>query len=463
MITAYFTDFHEQKTADRLSRAVRENLVVFHADTAISEPVRNGKEVVLPAKEDKKYVFRLSKAAVKELEKTLEELEPDVIITDSFFTMGQKAIEESRKMNIPAVISLRLNDEDRERYRTYIKARNDEAYQKKLGEHILGFLADFRDHIVVEKEEDREWLQEKGIKNIITVIDPADVTAGWKTERAMNDIIDARTEKYSIAEISGGDDIVRIKVEDEKSHITFKVLYELFAEGNYFLGEGLTEEQYQKLMFDHGYTYAYRKCMKMLAVRDYTVREIQDVLRKQDNLSEEQQSQIMARLIGYGFLDDEAFAEYEVDNCIYKLYGRNKIKNQLEKRGVPEEVIRQQLEQLDPEEEIQRGVQKGQQILTKIKEKSELETLHQLKQRLMAYGYPSVQVSEIVARIDYHASPENQEELLGKAMEKARRLYRNRFSGKELTNRIKQYLYKKGFSLDSINRTVGEEVSEDED
>nr|WP_302473730.1 recombination regulator RecX [Shouchella clausii] len=199
-----------------------------------------------------------------------------------------------------------------------------------------------------------------------------------------------------------------------------------------------------------------------LSYRMRTEKEIRNYLKEKDRLDEHIEKTI-ASLKAEKLIDDRAFAEaFARSKTAQTVIGPNKIRQQLLQKGVDAEAIAKALSPYQIKWQID--------VLTAWLDKQERravnrrESNEQLKQKrtqqLLAKGfeYEAIQV----ALANREADEDNEWEALVYQGEKLLKSYVKKYNGRELTYKLKQALYRKGFALSKIDRFLQTEMEGEE-
>jgi len=115
-----------------------------------------------------------------------------------------------------------------------------------------------------------------------------------------------------------------------------------------------------------------------------------DVRRQMEKwkMTPEQQTQIIQKLQAEGFLDEERYCKALVnDRSRYNNWGVYKIKYELRKKHISDSMIQKALENIDPEENLNRLRMVIEQKKKSVKGKNEFEIKHKLMRFAMSRGF----------------------------------------------------------------------------
>lgn len=133
---------------------------------------------------------------------------------------------------------------------------------------------------------------------------------------------------------------IHIFVDDE---YTITTDIDFWTEHFFKDGQEITEEQWQEICNGIYYKKAVDKCYDLLSRRDHSVKELKTKLLR--TVDEENADRAIEKMIDYGYLDDEKYAKNLVKYLSEtKRMSKNHIKQEMYKRGVPNDIIAYTLE-----------------------------------------------------------------------------------------------------------------------
>lgn len=205
-----------------------------------------------------------------------------------------------------------------------------------------------------------------------------------------------------------------------------------------------------KIAKDHNFYDVYYKAIQYIAKRLRSEKEMITYLNKY-SASEKDKQEIIDKLKELGLINDENFVKAYVSDKIHlSTSGPYKIKKELLEHDIEESIIDRELSKID-KEVLQTKMEK----LIHKKVKNSKYTGYYLKQKVTSemnnLGYNQAEVVAIFDHIDKDDSI-----LLQQEFDKNYKKLSNKYSGKELANKLKQKLYQKGFALSDIHRIIEE-------
>ena len=177
---------------------------------------------------------------------------------------------------------------------------------------------------------------------------------------------------------------------------------------------------------------------------------VKDHLYKQE-LHKDEVEQIVAKLIAYGLLDDEKYAQNRISYYDNSLMSAKQIRQKLTKEGIDDKLIDDNLK-YDRNREYLKAKNRAEKLVKTTHNKS-LKALKQgILTRLAADGFSYELSNEIINELEL--SNDNEDELLQKEYNKALKKYAKRYEGYDLKQRLYASLMAKGFRSEDIRRIL---------
>lgn len=200
---------------------------------------------------------------------------------------------------------------------------------------------------------------------------------------------------------------------------------------------------------------AYNGAVQFLARRIRSEHEVREHLLKSE-VDEPIIKEVIHKLYQYDFLNDEQFAKSFVrtqKNTSDK--GTELVKRELKEKGISENLIELAIREYSYEEEFEKAMQISEKFLQKNTRESQKVMKQKLEQLLIRKGFRI----DIISSVTNEIKNENDEEIDLNAIriqgEKALRKF-SKYHGFEFKQKMKQTLYRKGFSLDLIEEYLRE-------
>lgn len=262
---------------------------------------------------------------------------------------------------------------------------------------------------------------------------------------------------YTIEKVRIKDDCAQLTLEDGKKE-EIKLLvsvedyfaFELKKEG--FIHEStLAELQRREVVLK-----AYQACVKKIASKDRTRKEMYDFLIQEDTLNIAQINEMIERLEKEGYINDEAYLANKVEKMMLSSDSKKKIIHQLTSLGLPYEKVEEALEGLDDEKEREKALRFVNRIFDTVKGKSVSMKKQLLLNKLINKGFAVDVAKSVVDSFNYDEDKKMEKVNLEKAIDKALNQYSRKYTGKELRNAVLKSLIRKGFNSEDVLHMIEE-------
>ena len=227
-------------------------------------------------------------------------------------------------------------------------------------------------------------------------------------------------------------------------------LYEdVIIKNNLLLSKEIENNKLDDLISQNNIIYAYNVALKYITFKMRSIKETDKYLL-QKGFEKYIIKKVLERLIKEGYLNDLNFAKSFINDRI-KLTpsGPIKIKKELLKYGVKEDIINSEIEKIDIniiEEKLKKLLEKQ----IKIKKGS----LNSVKLKLINYfinlGYEKDMIVNLLSNYEIKSDMVR----LDKDYDRLYNKYKNKYNGSELLYFISQKLYSKGYTSDDIKSVI---------
>lgn len=233
-----------------------------------------------------------------------------------------------------------------------------------------------------------------------------------------------------------------------QNHSEIKLYDDTIIKFDLLLLKGIDENKLKEIIDYNNTLSAYFLAIKYLTKKQRCKKETSDYLIKKE-FSKNTIELVIKRLEKEGYINDIKYVNaYINDQINLTLNGPNKIKQNLKKLNIKEDIISERIEQIDDEiftQKIEKIVEKR----IKTNKKSNQIFKNELKNYLLNQGYLKEQFSNIVNNINIDDNTN--------FFKKANILYKKlirKYEGNELKMQLKNKLYMQGFSLEQINNYI---------
>lgn len=223
------------------------------------------------------------------------------------------------------------------------------------------------------------------------------------------------------------------------------------------LNKGLhvTKELQEEIENEDSYYKAYQKTLNYLSYSLRSEKQVRDYLAKHElyHFSD----RMIEQLKSMRLIDDLNFAQSFVrSQANINQKGPRNIEQNLKQKGITEEFILTALDEYPYEQQLENAVTLASKRWNKTSKNSEIESIQKVKAYLLNKGYSFDIVDEAMAAINTEKDSDVEYNALVKQGDKAVRRYSRKYEGYELSQRLKGYLYNKGYPTELINRYIDE-------
>lgn len=225
------------------------------------------------------------------------------------------------------------------------------------------------------------------------------------------------------------------------------ILYEdVILKNNLLRTSNINLELLEKVMNENVYYEIYNMALTYIEIKMRTSKEIKDYLNKK-NFNTKLIDEVLDRLNKEGYLNEEKYIDAFVNDKVNLTnWGPYKIKKSLLDLELDETLINNKLNTIN--ENIWNG--KIEKIINKklnsLKNKSNYMIKNKLKIDLYNLGYNNNLIEENLNNLNL-----NNNENIKKEYSKAYNKYSKKYMDQELYQKVKSYLYRKGYKIEEIN------------
>lgn len=220
-------------------------------------------------------------------------------------------------------------------------------------------------------------------------------------------------------------------------------------------GKELTELEMMQIQYEDEIRKAFNQTIHFLSFRMRSEQEIRTYLHKKE-WDEPVIDTVIMQLYERKYIDDLEFAKaYALTQINGGKKGPFIIKRELKEKGIKNDFIEQAMQQFSKEMQVELAVRLGNKVVNKYKTSSEQNLKQKLEQYLMTKGFSFDIIAIAIEEIEYEKNDSDEWQALLIQGEKAKRRYKN-YTGYEYKQRMKQALFRKGFSIDMIERYIEE-------
>lgn len=265
--------------------------------------------------------------------------------------------------------------------------------------------------------------------------------------------------KLRVDEKNKGYFYVDIKQENG-SVMTLNVHEDVLVANELRKGLELSQEKLNAIRSEESLVKIYHLALNYLSYRMRSKRELADYLLKK-GCERPKIEQIIHRLSRENLLNDKVFAEAFVrSRKRLTTKGPNYIFRELIQSGVSEKTAKAALDQYAPQEQYENALRFIKKKMGSGSKRSAVEEKQRLSRLLLQRGFYLDTISAVLEDA-FSKSDEEEWKAICYQGEKALMKYR-KYTGWERDQKIKQYLFRKGFSASLIERFIQESECDDE-
>jgi regulatory protein len=220
-------------------------------------------------------------------------------------------------------------------------------------------------------------------------------------------------------------------------------------------GMELDEFTMTEILFQDDIHKAYSFAVKFLAVRMRSELEVTNHLQKK-GVVETIIREVIHKLKKQQYINDQEFANAYVRTQMNTSdKGPVVIRQELKQKGMTEAIIEEALQEYPYEKQLEQAIACAEKFFRKKQDDSSKAIKQKLELLLVRKGFPFEIIHEAIREIDLENSGDQEKAALRKQGEKLISKYK-RYSGDEFLQKMKQALYRKGFSLELIDEFLTE-------
>lgn len=257
------------------------------------------------------------------------------------------------------------------------------------------------------------------------------------------------------------------KWKKQAYRVTFESGEKLYVSEDLLVNEQLLKEKEfteqafaqlkEKVQIDRGYQLA----LNYLSYQMRSKKEIKDYLKKHE-IESAYFSAILTKLIEVNLVDDQAYADSYVRTMIKTSdKGPKVIFQQLKKKGIHDENIRQSLTIFTEKELFTKAKQLAEKLTYKYRNSSSREMEQKIRYQLMNKGFDVDTIKAVMETIDFQKEAEDEFDLLCEAAKRYVKKSRHAPAEKRVMM-IKQGLFRKGYPYDLIQKYIDEKLDEED-
>lgn len=285
---------------------------------------------------------------------------------------------------------------------------------------------------------------------------------GQKIAQVYREVMESYHQYYLIKDVKLKNDYVNLALLDGsgKSVDLFVSLTD-FAEYGLRKNERLSFSLYDRLKAEENLLLAYCACLRQIALKDRSVKQIENYLISRYSLNDREVKLIVDKLSAKELLNDYNYALAKAAGLNARLCSYQRVIADLKKDGIAPEIIAQTvIEEYDSE--LLKALKSANKYRLLIHGRSLKEKKELIGKKLITNGFSYEIVKDTLTKLDLSDDILEENNNLRKAAKKARARYAHKYQGTLLRNKLYQYLLVKGYNSDNIYAILNEMEWEDE-
>ncbi|KRM94920.1 recombination regulator RecX [Liquorilactobacillus aquaticus DSM 21051] len=234
---------------------------------------------------------------------------------------------------------------------------------------------------------------------------------------------------------------------------SFSISEDVLVKYHLFKGQELKTEQIENLSNADEIAKAHSKALNYLSSQLRTEKEITDYLKKH-LISPEKIPHVIEKLRYEKLVDDEKYAESYIRTMMKTSdKGFKVIRNNLRAKGVVEKDIEQAASEYNSSYMIAKGIALTEKYEKQYSRYPFNKKIQKIKQRFLSKGFSTDEIRAITQNSDFTKDEQIEKQILEKEAAKLWQKH-HAIDKKQRYFKVKQALYRKGFSLDEIENIL---------
>ncbi|MBU9674992.1 recombination regulator RecX [Planococcus sp. CP5-4] len=227
-------------------------------------------------------------------------------------------------------------------------------------------------------------------------------------------------------------------------------------------GKELDQWTIEEMNFEDEVRKAFNKALHYLGFRMRSEGEVRKKLKEKE-FGEAVIDEAVKKLYELSFLDDQQFSEALLRTQIKSgKKGPRAIQQDMQKRGIDKAMQKDVLTNYSEEEQLEVATGLAEKIAAKEQSKTPSQVKQKINDSLMRKGYPYGIIKQAIETLDLERDGDQWLDSVRQQGDKLWRKHESKMSGNDLSRKVKQGLYQKGFPGDVISQYIEEKELEDE-
>lgn len=249
--------------------------------------------------------------------------------------------------------------------------------------------------------------------------------------------------------------------DENESSVSLELTDKIIEEFGIEKGKVFDREQFDALKDLEQVSRAYNKALRYLTVKDYTYSQMKQKLMDKGDFDDTQLDATLDLLCEKNLINDEMYAANYLKRCSRLGIGLNKAIYNLRNYGIDSEIIDNCLEDMD-DEEYTAATHLIDDYFKRNNSNSFKHIQKRIKEKLYIKGFTSDTIDKAMSDYDFVYDDEKEKTALAKEANKVYLKYGKKLSDSELRNKLIDTLLRKGYNYDDIKDFLADKENDDE-
>ncbi|RIW32317.1 recombination regulator RecX [Bacillus salacetis] len=235
---------------------------------------------------------------------------------------------------------------------------------------------------------------------------------------------------------------------------SFSIDEEILARFQLGKGKEIDEMAIAEIGYEDDVRRAFNLAIHYLSYRMRTEKEVSDYLKKKE-LGDAVAGEAIHKLKEYNYLNDHEFAKAYVNTQINTSdKGPGAVERELIEKGVDKQLIESALTPFTQEIQLEKAMGLTNKLFKKYKKDSLIVAKQKVEQNLARKGYPFSVINLAWQETDNEKSEDEKLEAVLLHARKAHNRLKSKYTGYDYQMKMKQNLFRKGFSMEEIEEAI---------
>lgn len=249
--------------------------------------------------------------------------------------------------------------------------------------------------------------------------------------------------------------------DENESSVSLELTDKVIEDFEIHIGKEFSREEFDALKDLEQISRAYHKALKYLTVKDYTYYQMKQKLMDKGDFDDTQLDATLDLLCEKNLINDRLYTINYLKRCTRIGIGLNKAIYNLRSYGVDSEIIDSCLEEMDDDEYLAATT-----LIDKYFRKNNINSYkgiqNKIREKLYLKGFTNETIERAMNDYDFEYDDEKEKIALEKETNKAILKYSKKYSGKELRNKLIDTLLRKGYNYEDIKNILTAKEDENE-